>query len=293
MNNELPRLEDGQSAGCYRLRLEFHADWEQTLLLISDIHFDALHSNHKLLKRHLDQALERNAPILIFGDLLDLMQGKKDPRASKSEINPKYAVDDDYLGNVCADAASFLAPYASNILMMAMGNHEYEYRRRHEVDPLTMVATMLKATTGFTPVVAPYSGWLQFKYSQSKNRGNRSGNNLKWHHGTGSNSPVTRGAIATNRFSVMYPNADIQVRGHINQRFQMFIPRETITTHGRVITDDDALHLQLGCYVQDNSDGNSWSQRRGMGTAALGGFWLRLYVDGIKKRMRFQAIATD
>lgn len=292
MKKELAKLENGHSPGCYKLRMKYNANWEQRFLLVSDIHFDALHSNHKLLKKHLEQALEYNAPIFIFGDLLDLMQGKQDPRASKSEINPKYAVDDDYLGNVCADAAAFLAPYASHILLMAMGNHEYEYRRRHEVDPLTMVSTMLKAATGFMPVVAPYSGWLQLKY-QHATGGNRSGHNLKWHHGTGSNSPVTRGAISTNRFSVMYPNADIQVRGHINQRFQMFIPRETVTTQGRIVTDNDALHLQLGCYVQDNLDGNSWSQRRGMGTAAIGGFWLRLYCDGTKKAIRFQATATD
>ena len=72
----------------------------------------------------------------------------------------------------------------------------------------------------------------------------------------------------------------------------MFIPRETVTQQGRIVTDNDALHLQLGCYVQDNLDGNSWSQRRGMGTSALGGFWLRLYYGGTKT-MRFQATATD
>tara|TARA_Y100000310_G_scaffold44329_1_gene41372 strand:+ start:2416 stop:3291 length:876 start_codon:yes stop_codon:yes gene_type:complete len=288
------KLQRTQSQGCYKIRLNHVAGWEQYFLLLSDIHFDSKYCNRRLLKRHLEQAKERNAPVMIFGDLLDLMQSKQDPRGSKSTIDPRYTSSDDYLSLVCEDVASFLAPYAPNLLLLSMGNHEFEYRRRHEIDPLTIVSTLLKSNTGYGPTIAPYSGWIQFKYQSGS--GNRSGHNLKWHHGVGSSAPVTRGAIQTNRFSVMFPNADIQVRGHINQRFSMYIPREIINTRGRLITDQDALHLQLGCYAQDNEDGNTWSQRRGMGTSALGGWWLRLYQEQPQKkypRILYQAIGTD
>jgi hypothetical protein len=287
-------IEQTKTAGSYKINLNRKAGWEQYFLLISDIHYDSKQCNRQLLKKHLDQAKERDAPVLIFGDLLDLMQSRQDPRGSKSTIDPRYAGSDDYLSVVCEDVSNFLSPYAENILLLCMGNHEFEYRRRHEIDPLTIVSTLLRTNTGFAPLIGPYSGWLQLKFS-SRGAG-RSGLNLKWHHGVGSNAPVTRGAIQTNRFSVMYPNADIQVRGHINQRFSMYIPREIINSHGRLITDQDALHLQLGCYTQDNDDGNSWSQRRGMGTSALGGWWLRFYQANDsygKPSVKYQAIGTD
>ena len=54
-------------------------------LLLSDIHWDNPKCNRKLLKRHLDEAKEGGHPILINGDLLDLMGGKKDRRAIKRQ----------------------------------------------------------------------------------------------------------------------------------------------------------------------------------------------------------------
>jgi predicted phosphodiesterase len=293
------QLEPGTSPGTYLMRMEYYAGWEQKMLFISDIHFDAKGCNRELLKKHLDQAQAQHAPVFIFGDLLDLMQGKQDPRASKHAIREEYLTDD-YLGAVTADAAAFLAPYAENILMIGQGNHEFEYRRRHEIDPLTIVATHLYAATGFRPVVAPYTGWILLKYqykSGANTRGRRHGHNVKWHHGVGSNAPVTKGAIQSNRSAVRWPQADVVALGHIHQRFSMSMPRELVTNSGRIVTDKDALHLQLGCYIQDNIDGDSWAMRRGMGTSALGGFWLRLYCQVVGKRdpspVKYQAIPTD
>lgn len=295
----IPQITPGKSPGTYIMRMDYSPAWEQKLLFLSDIHFDAKHCNRELLKQHLDQAQAENAPVFIFGDLLDLMEGKQDPRASKNAMREEYLTED-YLGAVTADAASFLSPYAQNILLLGQGNHEFEYRRRHEIDPLTIVATHLFAATGFRPVVAPYTGWLLLKYqykTRTKTSGRRHGHNIKFFHGTGGNSPVTRGAIQSNRSAVRWPTADVVVLGHIHQRFSMSMPRELVTTKGRIITDKDALHLQLGCYIQNNLDGDSWSIRRGMGTSALGGYWLRLYCNAIGKHdaspVKYQAISTD
>ena len=293
----VPRLEKAYSPGCYTLRSQFRNDWEQKLLLISDIHFDAVGCRRQIFKRHLEQAKAANAPVLIFGDLLDLMQGKKDPRATKHAIRPQY-LHEDYLGAVTDDVTDFLEPYAENITLLAQGNHEYEYRRNHEIDPLTIVAMKLEAKSGFRPIVAPYTGWVMLKYEYLPGatgyRGRRHSHYLKYFHGVGGNSPVTKGAIQSNRSAVRWPNADIVVMGHIHHRFSMSMPRETITNRGRLITDEEGLHIQLGCYVQDD-DGDSWSQRRGFGTSALGGYWLRLYTQstGEGRPIKFQAITTD
>ena len=291
----IPKLEPSVSPGCYYTRLNYTTKWEQYFLLISDVHFDAKGCNRKLIRKHLEQARVRNAPVFIFGDLLDLMQGKNDPRGAKHDLRPEYAMDDDYLGNVCEDAADFLAPYAENIALISMGNHEFEYRRRHEIDPLTIVATHLKIKTGVAPIIAPYTGWIQYKLKYA-NGGRRKTINMKYHHGVGGNAPVTKGAIQSNRSAVMWPNADIMIRGHIHNRFSMSMPVETISNQGRIITDQERIYLQTGCYVSDIDDGNSWSSRRGFGVPAMGGYWLRLYNDNLTENtvsVQYQAIPTD
>lgn len=62
------------------------ADWEWWLLLTSDHHLDSPKCNRELLKRHLQEAVNRNAGIHFNGDVLDLMQGVGD----KGHLNLNY-----------------------------------------------------------------------------------------------------------------------------------------------------------------------------------------------------------
>ena len=75
------------------------------------------------------------------------------------------------------------------------------------------------------------------------------------------------------------------------------MPVELISNRGRLITDRERLYLQLGCYVNDVKDGDSWSSRMGFGSPAMGGFWLRIYVNKMAVRtvegIKVQAITTD
>ena len=272
----LPKLEKGKSPGAYFTRLSYTPKWSQMFLLISDVHFDAMGCNRKLLKKHLDQAQERDAPVFIFGDTMDLMQGKKDPRGAKHKLRREYMFED-YLGAVCEDTAKFLAPYADNIQLIAQGNHELSYKRHHEIDPLSIMTTHIKAETGIRPIVAPYTGWIQFK-CQMKTGGRRKTVVLKWTHGVGGNSPVTKGAIQSNRSVAMWPNADVIVRGHIHNRFSMDMPCQKISANG-VIHDAQRTYLQTGCYVSDIDDPDSWSEQKSFGSPGLGGYWLKLYCD--------------
>ena len=60
------------------------------VLLTSDRHHDNPHCNQELEKKHLDEAKERNAVIIDYGDLFCAMQGKFDRRASKDHIRPAH-----------------------------------------------------------------------------------------------------------------------------------------------------------------------------------------------------------
>ena len=70
----------------FRVDLDRTGDTKQTFLLLSDLHIDNPKCDRKLLTKVMNQALEKNALILIFGDLFCLMQGKGDPRRSKADI---------------------------------------------------------------------------------------------------------------------------------------------------------------------------------------------------------------
>ena len=61
---------------------------KQKFLLISDLHWDNPHCDRELLKNHLDEAVRRNAAVVVNGDFFCLMQGKGDPRRSKDDIRP-------------------------------------------------------------------------------------------------------------------------------------------------------------------------------------------------------------
>ena len=292
----IPKIERGRSAGAYYTRLKYKPGWEQYFLLVSDIHYDAIGCDRKLIKKHLDQAVERNAGIFLLGDTVDLMQGKKDKRAAKHALRPNYMFDD-YLGAVMEDAAKFLAPYAKNIMFISQGNHELGYKKHHEIDPLSILATHIKADTGIRPIIAPYTGWMQFKCEfDSGTGGRRKTVRLKYHHGTGTGGAVvTKGAINSNR-AVSMAEADVYVRGHIHTRFSMQMPYERISANGTIIEDQNRIYLQTGCYVTDYKNGDSWSQQRGFGSPALGGYWLRLYCDNTSdpnRVIKYIAYPTD
>jgi len=274
----IPKIERGKSPGAYFTRLKYKRGWEQYFLVVSDLHYDAVGCDRKLVKKHLDQAVERDAGIFLLGDTCDLMQGKKDRRAAKHALRPEYMFDD-YLGAVMEDAAKFLAPYAKNIMFISQGNHELGYKKHHEVDALSILVTHIKAETGIRPIIAPYTGWMQFK-CESHTGGSRKTVRLKYHHGTGTGGAVvTKGAINSNRSVAMW-EADIYVRSHIHQRFSMQMPYERISANGTIVEDQNRIYLQTGCYVTDYKDGDSWSQQKGFGSPAMGGYWLRLYSEG-------------
>ncbi len=107
------------------------AGWEQWFLLISDEHFDSAHCDRKLLRHHHEQAKERNAKILKFGDIFDMMGGKYDPRSHKGMVRPEYQ-SSRYFDLVVEDAAKFYSQYKDNIIFISDGNHETSVRKRHE-----------------------------------------------------------------------------------------------------------------------------------------------------------------
>lgn len=97
--------------------------WEQWFLLTSDHHWDNPKCDRQLLKKHHDEAVDREAGILSVGDLYCAMQGKYDKRSNKSAVRPEHNVGN-YLDALVSTAADWYGPYAHNYIVMSQGNHE-------------------------------------------------------------------------------------------------------------------------------------------------------------------------
>jgi len=117
------------------------------MLFISDVHLDSIHCDRDKLKQHLDLALERNAPVFIFGDLLDLMQGKYDPRSNKADLNPKYNAGK-YIDEVIDDVVEFITTYKDVIAFYSSGNHETSVEKRIEYGIVDKICYKLDISKG-------------------------------------------------------------------------------------------------------------------------------------------------
>tara|TARA_R110000772_G_scaffold63416_1_gene142015 strand:+ start:862 stop:1716 length:855 start_codon:yes stop_codon:yes gene_type:complete len=256
---------------------------KREFLLISDIHFDSKKCNRKALKSMLDEAAERGASVMIFGDLLDIMGAKYDPRSGKSDIRPEYNTDNYFLA-VVDDLCKFLGPYAKNILFISKGNHEGSVKRRHEFDLLQIMAYKLKMEYKWSGLLGPYEGWVMFDAQikrEEKTLRSYGSATAYYTHGAGGNAPVSRGVIQTNRRQVQI-NADIFISGHIHTQWAVPIPQRSINTSG-IEEVKDVLHLQLGCFKEAHR--GEWEAQKGFGPANIGGYWLKFAI--VDKKLRY------
>lgn len=253
------------------------------MLLIADVHFDSVKCDRVRLKRVLDEAVKRDAGVLIFGDWLDVMGAKFDPRSGKSDIRPEYQTSN-YFQDVVNDSVAFLAPYADRLLFICQGNHELAVRKRHEFDLLQLLGYQLKMEHGWEGKIGGYEGWIRFKVGQLKTSAVRSLTAF-YTHGTGGSSPVTRGVIQTNRRQVAI-DADLFISGHIHTQWAMPVPRRTLQRNGMEALKD-VLHLQLGTYKESHKAANGWEAMNGFGPPSIGGYWLKMWIEGHDKILRY------
>lgn len=243
-------------------RISFPETETLTCLLMSDVHFDSKDCDRKLLFTHLDQAKEMNAPVLIFGDFFDCMQGKYDPRHDKDNVRPEYQ-GADYFDRVVDDAVHKLRDYPIHVV--SQGNHELSVLKRHETNLTKRFAQGVGARHG------KYSGWVRFS-AKNATENDRDSINLMFHHGFGGNAPVSKGQIIHERLAAMIM-ANIYVTGHNHQCWVMYRTRRILTAKGseRLV---NAAHINLSTYKKQGE----WDEMKGYGPAVRGACWLRLEV---------------
>ena len=222
-------------------------------LLRSDAHHDNPHSDNRMEKRHLDEALEKKAFIIDNGDAFCAMQGKGDPRASKNDIKEEHTKGS-YLDSLVSTYADFLEPYAQNIAIMGKGNHELSVYKHRETDLTERLVSLLNGRTGSHIKSGQIANWIGFRV-RNESKGKRSKILAKtlWlylFHGSGGGGPVTKGVIGANRMGVVLPDANLVATGHTHDHWFLPNARARITADGTEYIDEQ-LHIKIPTYKNE------------------------------------------
>lgn len=266
------------------LEKEVAASEEMLFLLISDLHLDHPKCRRDLLKKDMDECVERGGYILMNGDILCVMQGVNDKRHNKSSVRPEHMTDS-HFDSVVEETVEFLLPYAKNILFMGVGNHEASIIKRSETNLLQRVSDLIFYKTGYRIVVGQYHGWIWIKgiyekYKKKEKRYRQTLSYLIYHnHGTGGDAPVTGGSIEDHRKMTHVEGMDAIWMGHNHNKYskqqsvhyldknpQSFKPKLKIIEN-----------IRTGTYKQEYT-GHGFHIETGKPPKPLGGIWLRLKV---------------
>lgn len=260
---------------------------EHTLFLASDLHVDAVSCNRDVLLADMQEAVNRNAMIFLIGDIFDAMQGRFDPRRSLDELRPEYRRQD-YYDFVVKDVARILGPFAKNIVLISDGNHETATLKNANLSLTDRLIWLFNTQYGGNVQHGGYGGWVRFMLEG--NSGGRASVKMKYFHGAGGDSPVTRGVIQTNRQAVYLNGADIVVNGHNHNAYYVPIVQESVSDAGKVIFSTQH-HVRTPGYKSEYNDGTKgWAVEKGMVPKPLGGAFVNLKVttNGKAKRVGCQ-----
>ena len=251
--------------------------WEsKKVLLLSDIHWDNPKCQRDLLKRHLDEAKEIGADVLLNGDTFCLMQGAYDPRKNKNDIRPEHNKAN-YLDAVVNDAVQWFSPYAHLIKVVGYGNHETNILKRQETDVIERFVYGLNSLNDTQVEVGGYGGWIVYRFQRNTGEG-RTRFAIKYFHGSGGGGPVTKGTIQFNRMSTMVEGADMIWMGHVHEDHELTYTVERLSQNK--VWLKDILMVRTATYKEEYNEGKGgWHVERGASPKPLGGRWLELHPE--------------
>lgn len=242
------------------------------IAMLSDIHWDNPKCDWDLLRNDLDYCLKESIPMMFNGDTFCLMQGKWDPRGSKSDIRPEHNTVK-YLDAIIETAVEFFAPYAHLMTVIGYGNHETSILKRHETDVLQRFVDLLNYKCGSNVQTGGYGGWLNVTQYPSRNI--KVSTKIRYFHGSGGGGIVTRGEINLTRALEMYEGFDVFTMGHIHENKCTNIVRDSINHWPAKgwLQVQKQLHMMItGTYKEEYGDGSKgWHVERGAPIKPIGG----------------------
>lgn len=242
-------------------------------LWVSDLHLDHPGFQADLFHRDMTAACEANATISIVGDIIDVMQGRSDPRSSKGSLLEKLNRPD-YFDGVVELAVATLAPYAKNIAIISDGNHETSVLKRQEIDLVRHICRGLEPH-GFLGKRGWYRGFVVFQqvcadnWMAPTNSTARASAKVLFHHGGGGSARRTKGVLDTMAGIDFAEGIDAYVAGHQHTRNMIDHQRHTLDSkyNPRIRSIQG---VRCGTYKEDDGAGG-WGVEKNLGPPSLGG----------------------
>jgi hypothetical protein len=244
--------------------------WNHSILCSSDRHHDNLHAQHALEKKHLDEAVKRDASIIDIGDLFCAMQGKWDPRSDQNALREELR-GNNYLDNLVEYNTNFYLPYAKRFIQVSPGNHETGVLKRAGSDLTTRFAERMNVLGDSHIQVGTYAGVIGFRFHWHGTKSNTVW--LYYHHGYGGGGPITKGVIQANRMGVYLPDVELVWSGHVHESWQMVNARMRISAMGSV-SYDQQIHFKTPGYKDEFDPQEGFHIEKGRPPKPLGAAWL-------------------
>ena len=262
--------------------IEIECNDGDKFLLLSDLHFDHPKCRRDLLEKHLNQAINEGAKILINGDFFCLMQGKYDKRANKQDIRPEH-IGHNYFDLVVNEAVEWWAKYAHHLLFVGYGNHETSVIKRNETDLTERFVSILNYKTGANVLNGGYAGWIIINVYRNPSTYLKFF--IKYHHGHGGGGVVTKGVIQHQRMGAQVDGADVLWMGHVHELYHHVNIKESISRTMPYRTVQKIQHdIRTSTYKDEFEDGSfGWHIERGAYGKPIGGYLMQLKYDRNRK----------
>jgi hypothetical protein len=225
-------------------------------LLMSDLHLGSANSDHEEIVGDLQRAKDVGARVLINGDVFDAI-GPKDRRFDLTVLHPKVDRKRDLAKAIVDMAVELLWPYRHLIDVIGIGNHEEKWIDYGYNDPVRRVIEELNRE-GARIRHGSFWGYIKTSFHVEGHR-KRPRHKLLYLHGTGGDSPVTKGTIDFNRKGRNWvydcltfghkhnlvcgvdQMADVSDRGKYTERRQLNLQTGSYYRNYRQLTDDSVL----------------------------------------------------
>lgn len=280
--------------------------------LLSDLHIGAAHVDYSIIRRELATAGERGDRILVNGDVFDLILTGDKKRFTGDVLHPRLQGRQDLVNAAVEMAVELLSPYAPQIDMIGLGNHETAVSKYHSVDVLSILIHELQKTiprrTKHTIHYGGYTGFIDYRSrwagpQQTKERHGIANSQrlvIYYHHGAGGSAPVTKGMIDFNRRDT-FIDADVLWLGHKHNRWNAHALKLSCPIIGSGPKVKDVRHIMTGAYFQTYAGQSQSSIRRhgrrsnyaadaGMAPQGMGGARLELHFGNINKPYQMRVI---
>lgn len=218
---------------------------EFNYFLASDLHIDNAAFDKALLKRELDEAVAHNARIFLNGDIFDMIVPSDLKRYRKGQdVLPQR---DDFVNEIVRQGHELLKPYADYIDIIGVGNHEAEYMKRTNYDPVSGLITLLQQDTEHPIKHGGYEGFIVLAFERADGSGVRR-YTIYYNHGQGGGAEVTMGIIGLTRRG--YIRSNLVWLGHNHTRIALMLPPDVgVDQYGNVYVQE-RKGVKTGSYTR-------------------------------------------